>query len=73
MASVKMTVKHATALGKKNTEIFNCNPAVIDADISSDTAVAIRNWAVGFVNLTTDTYDDVDITTVQSVNEIISE
>lgn len=73
MSTVKLTLRHVDSLGKKNSEIFTCDPAKINANISSDTAVAIDTWARGLVALSTDTYSDSEITQTQSVNEIISE
>lgn len=73
MATSKLTVRHVDNLGKKNTEIFTCDPAKINANISSDTAVAIDTWARGFVALSNDTYSDSEITQIQSINEIIAE
>lgn len=73
MSTVKLTIRHVDNLGKKNTEIFTCDPAKINANISSDTATAIDTWARGFVALSTDTYSDAEITQTQSVDEIISE
>lgn len=73
MATSKLTVRHTDANGNKATEIFICDPAIINVNIDSDTATAIDSWARGFVNLTTETYQNCDISQVQSVNEILSE
>ena len=73
MATAKLTVRHVDNLGKKNTEIFNCDPAKINVGISSDTAVAIDTWARSYVALSNDTYSDSEISQIQSVNEIIAE
>lgn len=69
----KLTVRHTTVTGAKNTEIFTCDPAIINVNIDSDTATAIDTWARGFVNLSTDTYQDSEIAQTQSVNEILAE
>ena len=73
MASAKMTVRHIANTGKKNTEIFTCDPSKINVNISSETAVAIDTFARAFVNLSTDTYDDTEISQYQSVSEILAE
>lgn len=72
-ASAKITVKHYSPDNKNNTEIFNCDPTKINVNMSSDTAVAVRTWALGFVSLSADTYQDVEITQTNSVNSIIAE
>lgn len=69
----KLTVRHTDALGKKNTEIFNCDPTKINVNIDSDTAVVIENWARSFVALSNDTYQDSEISQNQSIAEIIAE
>lgn len=66
----KLTVKHKDSSGKNNTENFY---TTLNADLSSDTAVAVDSWARGFVSLTSDTYDDVVISSSQSINEILAE
>jgi len=73
MATSKLTIRHTDVYGNKNTEIFTCDPAKINVSIDSDTATAIDTWARAFVNLTTETYQDCDISQVQSVNEILAE
>ena len=73
MASTKLKVKHIDSTGKKvNTEIFNCSSA-INTNISSDTAIALDTWAKGFVSLSADSYDDCEITTTQSLNELVAQ
>lgn len=66
----KLTVKHKDSSGKNNTEIFN---TTLNVDLSSDTAIAVDSWARGFVSLTSDTYEDVVISSTQSINEKIAE
>ena len=66
----KLTVKHKDSNGKNNTEIFN---TTLNVDLSSDTAIAVDSWARGFVSLTSDTYEDVVISSTQSINEKIAE
>lgn len=73
MATAKMTIRHISNTAKKNTEIFNCDPSKINVNISSDTAVAIDTFARAFVNLSTDTYNDTEISQTQSVTEILAE
>ena len=71
--SVKLTLKHKRADGKANSELFYCNPAIINTNISSDTAVAVDNWGRSVVALTTDNYEDVVITQTASILEIIND
>lgn len=69
--SSKMIVRHRAAIdGKKNSETFYTS---LPANIDSDTAIAVADWARQYVNLTTDTYDDVEIQETSSVNAIIGE
>ncbi len=71
--TVKLTVKHKDNLSKRSTEIFNANPNVISNSMSSDTAVALDTWAKGFVALSTDTYEDTEVSSTFSLNEFVAE
>ena len=67
--SNKLTVKHINSNASKiNNESFNF--ALTIPQIDSDTAVAIYNWAIGYTNLTKDTYTDCQIKTVKCVESI---
>lgn len=68
----KLVVKHkdSSGSGKTNTENFY---TTLNVGLSSDTAVAVDSWARGFVSLTSDTYEDVVISSTQSINEILVE
>ena len=73
MSTAKLTIRHTSNLGVKGSEIFTCDPVKINANIDSDTAVAIDTWAKQFTALSTETYSDTEITETQSINEIIAE
>lgn len=66
----KLKVLHESAKGKSNSELFY---TTLNANVESDTAVAINTWARNFVALTTDTYEDTQITETVSINEILAE
>lgn len=71
----KLTVKHvdynsSASSIKTNSENFLCDPTKINVNMSSDTAVAVYNWALGYCNLSKDTYSDAEITQSVSLNEI---
>lgn len=69
----KLKVLHASNIDSgraDNSETFN---TTLPANIDSDTALAVTNWARSFVNLTKDTYVDVEITETVSLNELIAE
>lgn len=74
--SSKLTVIHYAVLpesaGKKqNSEILN---TVLSTDMSSDTAVAVSNWANNFVtSLSNDVYSHCKIESEISLNEILSD
>ena len=67
MATSKLKIMHKDTNGKTNSETFN---TTLNASIDSDTAIAVYNWAAAYCNLSTDSYDDVEISTTQSINEI---
>lgn len=75
--SVKLTVKHQdnsqVGTSKRNTEIFTANPNVINSNMSSDTAVTLDTWARAFVALSTDTYEDTEVSSSFSLTAYISE
>jgi len=73
MATSKMSVIHRDGNYRKNTENFECDPNKINVNIDSDTAVAVYNWALSYVALSKDSYDDVQISQTQNINEIIGE
>lgn len=66
----KMTIRHVNQMGTKATEIFK---TTLTAALDSDTAVAVDSWAKSFVALSTDTYQDTEIQSTQSINEKIVE
>lgn len=69
MAS-RIKIIHYDSLHKNNSEQW---ATPLSADLDSDTAVAIDAWARAVVALTTDTYKDTEITTIQSINQKIDE
>lgn len=69
MATSKLKITHKDSNGKTNSETFN---TTLDTSISSDTAVAVDTWAKAYCNLSTDNYNDTEITTTQSINEILA-
>ena len=69
LATSKLKIMHKDANGKTNSETFN---TTLNTNIGSDTAVAINTWALAYCNLSTDTYDDTEITSTQSINEILA-
>lgn len=68
--AAKLKIIHKDGVtGKNNTEIYN---TTLPVNLDSDTAVAVDNWARGVVNLSTDNYQDTEITETVSLNEIIN-
>lgn len=65
----KLKVKHVSATQVDSNEVFNLNiPASSFRD--SDTAIAFDAWARSFVNLSTDTYDDCEISEMKIIEKI---
>ena len=69
MATSKLKITHKDANGKTNSEVFN---TTLTTNVDSDTAIAINTWALAYCNLSTDNYNDTEITTTQSINEILA-
>lgn len=71
----KLTIYHSDQTGilnsKRNSESFNTS---LDTNMSSDTAVAVHNWAANMIGtLSNDEYEHSVIETSASLNEILSE
>lgn len=69
MSVNKLKISHKDGNSKTNSETFN---TTLTSDIDSDTALAVDNWARSFVALSNDTYEDTEITSTQSINEILA-
>lgn len=66
----KITIKHAEPVaGKINTEIFNSKLTIAEVKANTVTAAALDSWARGYVALSKDSYGDVEISEVLSINE----
>lgn len=68
----RLTVYHTIQEGAKiktNSESFY---STNHADMSSDTAVAMLDWAEGFVSITNDNYEYCKIEDSISLNEIVT-
>lgn len=74
--SSKLTIYHTKMIdegypGKTNNEILY---TTLDTNMSSDTAVAVTNWARNLVtSLSNDLYEHTAITTTGSLNEMVAE
>lgn len=68
--SDKLTVKHTTNLNDSNSETFNVNFTVQDINNDSILAGGVDSFAKALTNLSTDTYDDSVIKSVNSVERI---
>lgn len=71
----RLTIYHSDQTGilnaKRNSESFK---TTLDTNMTSDTAVAVHNWAQNLVtSLSNDEYEHSVIETSASLNEIISE
>lgn len=63
------TIYHKNALGQTNSESFNF-ALTIEQCYDSDTATALDNFARGYCNLTTDTYNDCKIKRIVNLDSL---
>lgn len=74
MSAAKITVYHTIETYDGHAVSSESFKTTLNSDMSSDTAIALINWAENYVTtLSNETYEYTKIEETQSLNEILAE